>query len=552
MIASQRQKWNIFGSAEDLDVAKALLLRKRGFNSVEEASKFLEVENPLKYLSTFPSEFKKSLKKAAHLIEKSIEDGRPIVVHGDYDADGVCATAILYNYLKKERGYDSVFYFIPNRFKHGYGLSKESLEDSIELVGKNVEEAEKILFITVDSGITSTEEILYLKELGHSVIITDHHQKPKKLPEADVLVWNDEIVGATLAWVLTKVLGSKDSYAIALSALATVTDVQPILGMNRALVKYGLEIINNSPPQGIKELIQVSGVNDKEIDTYGLGWVLGPRINAAGRLEDASQAVRLFTSEDSRIAYSVAKSLNKINFRRQEETTRMFELATGFSSDKKFILAQNSEFHEGIIGLIASRLVRKHYRPAIVISVGEKDAKGSVRSIEGINIIEILREFDHLFIDLGGHPMAAGFTMLRENISSLETCLQEIFQNRFDDDIFIPTLSLDAEIPLSLADWDLLKFIEKLRPFGEGNKSPLFLTRNLGVVNINFVGREKNHVSLKFFDGEGYRKGIFFSSREYFEDISLGDKVDVVYSLQENNFRGNSSIDLIVKDIRKS
>jgi len=202
--------------------------------------------------------------------------------------------------------------------------------------------------------------------------------------------------------------------------------------------------------------------------------------------------------------------------------------------------------------LVASRLVRKYYRPSIVISVSEKFGKGSVRSIEGINIIELLREFEDLFVNLGGHPMAAGFTIPLENISVLKEELGKVFAERFDNSHFISSMNIDVEIPLSLVTWDLLSFIQSLKPFGTGNKSPLFLTRNLGIANMNFVGKEGNHVSLKFYDDADSQKGIFFSSREYFDDIGLGDKVDVVYSIEENTYRGNSNLSLVVKDLHKT
>jgi len=207
----------------------------------------LNPKNPLLYLKNFSTDFKLGLKKARKLINLTIEKNFPIVIHGDYDADGICATSILYNYLTKERKYGKAFYFIPSRFDHGYGLSKESLDESIRKVTEDLGVEEEILFITVDNGITSVEEVKYLKKLGHKVIITDHHQKAGKLPKADVIVWNDQIVAATIAWILTRVLGSKNTDYLALASLATVTDVYPVLGLNRALVKRGLKLLNDSP-----------------------------------------------------------------------------------------------------------------------------------------------------------------------------------------------------------------------------------------------------------------------------------------------------------------
>ena len=544
--------WNVFGQGQNIEDVKNLLLQGRGFEDLSQASMFLNPKNPLLYLKNFSTDFKLGLKKARKLINLTIEKNFPIVIHGDYDADGICATSILYNYLTKERKYGKAFYFIPSRFDHGYGLSKESLDESIRKVTEDLGMEEEILFITVDNGITSVEEVKYLKKLGHKVIITDHHQKAGKLPKADVIVWTDRIVAATIAWILTRVLGSKNTDYLALASLATVTDVYPVLGLNRALVKRGLKLLNDSPPSGLKDLISVSDLDGKTLDTYHLGWVLGPRINASGRLADASLAVNLLTTEEPKIALSVARELNKMNRKRQDETYRMYSLVPEFMEVPRFILTESKDFHEGLIGLVASRLVRKYYRPSIVISVSEKFGKGSVRSIEGINIIELLREFEDLFVNLGGHPMAAGFTIPLENISVLKEELGKVFAERFDNSHFISSMNIDVEIPLSLVTWDLLSFIQSLKPFGTGNKSPLFLTRNLGIANMNFVGKEGNHVSLKFYDGTDSQKGIFFSSREYFDDIGLGDKVDVVYSIEENTYRGNSNLSLVVKDLHKT
>ena len=544
-------KWNVFGQAQNLDELKQLLLAKRGLTAEEDAQNFLRTENPLKALRLFPNDFKRALKSAKELIEYSAQKEMPILIMGDYDADGVCATSILYNYLFEELGYAPVYYFIPNRFDHGYGLSKESIDSAI-VSAPVLESAEKILFITVDCGITSRNEAEYIKSLGHDLIITDHHQKLEELPAADVIIWSDEVVAASVAWILTRILGAKEGDSVALAALATVADVQPLLGMNRAIVRLGLEVINLSPPAGLEELIQVSGVSGKDLGTYELGWVLGPRINAAGRLADASRAVELFTCDNAQQRLKIAHELDQINTSRQDETARMYDLSAVSEDIPRFILSTSEEYHEGIIGLVASRLVRKYYRPSIVISTSGEYGKGSVRSIAGINIIEILREFDDLFVNLGGHPMAAGFTIPKDNISILEAGLHKVFADRFDEEIFVRSMEIDAEIPLDLVNWDLYEFLKSLKPFGEGNRPPLFVSRGLRIADISFVGRDKTHTSLKFYDGKKYQKAIYFNSRELLTGIVLGDAVDVVYSVRENVFNGNSSLDLFVEEVRKS
>jgi len=525
-----------------------IILKKRGIDSLDN---FLKDENPLNFIRSFPAEFKIGLQQAKVLVEHSMKSKMPIVIMGDYDADGICATSILFNFLSKEKQYEKTVFFIPNRFDHGYGLSKGSIDaallESAEKFG-----SQKVLFISVDSGITSVGEVAYIKSLGHQIIITDHHQKSEIVPEADALIWSDKVVGATISWILTQVLGSKQPDSLALAALATVTDVYPLIEMNRAVVKRGLKIINLSPPIGLKELIQVSGLSGKKIDSYELGWSLGPRINASGRLAEAECAVRLFTENDSKVRNHIAQQLNQINVQRQQETTRMYDLLSPHEVSSKFILFAKEDFHEGIIGLVASRLVKEYYKPSIVISLNGNYGKGSVRSIPGVNIISLLREFEDLFENLGGHPMAAGFTILREKITLLEENLLSAFESNFRDDLFVPSVGFDTEIPLKLVDWPLYEALEKLKPYGEGNPMPRFLTKHLGIAGIDFVGKEKNHTSLKLYDGDRYMKGIFFSSSDKFNGLGLGDYIDVVYSIKLNEFNGKRALDLFIEEITPS
>lgn len=248
------KQWKIadkFSKKEDL---VDLLLSSRNVTSKKDKKEFLNPPPVSEYIKNLPTEFKKSLKKSRDLMRKAIDNEIPIVIHGDYDADGICATAILFNTLKFELEYEHTFAFIPNRFEHGYGMTKKSIDVAIEKVSDHYSELPKeILFITVDSGITSVEEVDYIKSKGFKVIVTDHHQKPKKLPKASAILWSDEVVGSTVSWILSRALGSKDSQSLGLAAIATVTDLQPLVGFNRSVVKHGLKILNSNPPVGIKK-----------------------------------------------------------------------------------------------------------------------------------------------------------------------------------------------------------------------------------------------------------------------------------------------------------
>ena len=398
----------------------------------------------------------------------------------------------------------------------------------------------------MDTGITASDEVKYIKSLKHHIIITDHHQKSSKIPQADCVVWNDSVVGSTIAWYLSKELDSNDPHSLALACIATVTDVQPILGFNRSLVREGLEILNSNPPPGIRKLMDISG-RKSEITTYDLGWIIGPRLNAGGRLIDAYDSLNLFLKKDVEELALIAKKLNDINIERQEKTIEMLEMADVVES--KIIISSHPDYHEGIIGLVAAKLTQKYYRPSIVISLGDYYAKGSVRSIPGIDIIEILRKFDNLFINLGGHPMAAGFTIEKNKLVELTQVLNDYMDKNVAEETFTPVLNIDAEIPLTFVDTTFLNDINKLKPFGMGNNEPLFLSRNVGIASVNTVGKENQHLSLRLESNNKFYKGIFFNEGKQVSDLKLGQRVSIIFNIKENNFNGKTSIDIVVKDI---
>ena len=489
-----------------------------------------------------------------------VEAKTPIIIHGDYDADGICATAILYNTLKKELGCEEIFHFIPNRFEHGYGLSQNSVDEAIKQAAKALgTDPQKILFITVDSGITSQNEVDYIKSLGHTVIVTDHHQKPDVLPSADIILVDHDIVGSTIAWILSKALGSKDAQSVSLAALATVTDLAPLLEFNRSLVIEGLKVLNSNPPLGIKSLLEASGRRPGQITAYDLGWVIGPRINAGGRLVDAQDSLDLLIEEDAQKVRAIARKLNAVNVERQDKTLEMYELAKidgGWGSDEvgelpKIIITESPDYHEGIIGLVASQLTQKHYRPSIVIALSEEQGKGSIRSVKGFDITTFLRQFEDLFINLGGHPMAGGFTISHENLPKLKEKIMAAAISELPEELLVPTVNIDLKIPLETATVELARQLTQLAPFGMGNPKPVFLSENARVAEINQVGREGQHTSLKLSDNEDLHKAIHFNSEDTFEGVGFGDKIDIVYSIELNEFNGKISADLIIKDFKK-
>jgi len=544
--------WEVSSEYNEKESVVDQILTSRGITSRDEKELFLKPPSFSYWFKRLPKELLGSLKEARDLIKDSISEGVPIIVHGDYDADGICAVAILYKTIKEELGYEKVYAFIPNRFEHGYGLSEKSIEASLDKVKSNGNHG-NALFITVDTGITSVEEVKQIVKAGHKVIITDHHQKPSELPLANAVVWYDQVVGATVSFLLSISLGLKNTDLMAYSCVATITDLQPVLGFNRTIVKKGLEIINEKPPLGIKSLLEIAGRATTGVTTGDLGWVVGPRLNASGRVEDPSLALDLLLEKDPEESLKIAWKLNQVNSQRQDKTVEMFEIAEELSEEEipKIILSHNENYHEGIIGLVASRLAKKYHRPAVVISTLEEVSKGSVRSIQGINIIKALREAEELFTSLGGHPMAAGFSIKREDIPKLQKFLEEYSQKNITEDMLVRKLAIDLSIPAKIIDEKLLNKLDLLRPFGMGNREPVFASNKLNVTGVNIVGKQQNHLSLRLLDGDKLIKAIYFNYADYQkEEISTGDTINVAYTLKRNEYNGRVYTDMVVKDIR--
>ncbi|PJC68914.1 single-stranded-DNA-specific exonuclease RecJ, partial [candidate division WWE3 bacterium CG_4_8_14_3_um_filter_42_11] len=378
------------------------ILYNRGFRTREMIDEFL---NPS--LSNLPDIFSfKNMRLAVERLKKAQQNHETIIVFGDYDVDGETAAAIVWETLYK-LGF-AVLPYLPSR-EEGYGLNIQAIE---KFKNEGVS-----LIITVDCGISSVAEIKLAKKLGIDTIVTDHHQPGNQLPEALAIVHSDELAGVGVAWFLSQAIlqefkkRSQVKDFLDLVALGTIADLSPLLGSNRILVKYGIDVLRKTERIGLKILIREAGLDLGEIDTYEIGFILAPRLNAMGRIHHAISSLRLLCTRDFRQAVELSKKLNLKNAERQDLTAGSYEQARRMVLGKvdfpKALIIASQEWHEGIIGLVAGRLVEEFYRPAIVLSLGEKVSKGSVRSIPGFNIIQSLREFEEYFIDLGGHPAAA-------------------------------------------------------------------------------------------------------------------------------------------------
>jgi len=527
------------------------ILYNRGFRTREMIDEFL---NPS--LSNLPDIFSfKNMRLAVERLKKAQQNHETIIVFGDYDVDGETAAAIVWETLYK-LGF-AVLPYLPSR-EEGYGLNIQAIE---KFKNEGVS-----LIITVDCGISSVAEIKLAKKLGIDTIVTDHHQPGNQLPEALAIVHSDELAGVGVAWFLSQAIlqefkkRSQVKDFLDLVALGTIADLSPLLGSNRILVKHGIDVLRKTERIGLKILIREAGLDLGEIDTYEIGFILAPRLNAMGRIHHAISSLRLLCTRDLRQAVELSKKLNLKNTERQDLTAGSYEQARRMVLGKvdfpKALIIASQEWHEGIIGLVAGRLVEEFYRPAIVLSLGEKVSKGSVRSIPGFNIIQSLREFEEYFIDLGGHPAAAGFSIETVKIEMFKKHFLKAVEKGITDDLLHPFLDIEAEIELGMISQNFYNRLSKLSPFGMGNPEPLFLARNLEVLESRLVGKEKSHLKLKVkdknsnpFEAIGFGLGL---KEEILQLIQKKEPLDCVFKISENTWQEQKILQLKMIDIKAS
>ncbi|OGM54337.1 single-stranded-DNA-specific exonuclease RecJ [Candidatus Woesebacteria bacterium RIFCSPHIGHO2_12_FULL_44_11] len=517
-----------------------ILLENRG---VKNSQEFFNPKHPkdltLKELGISSGE----VKKAAARIKKAIKAKEKIIVYGDYDADGVCATAIAWEALHS-LGAD-VMPYIPERFSEGYGLNKDSIR---RLADQN---PGLKLILTVDNGIVAHKGVDTANKLGIDVIISDHHQKEKKLPKAYATVHTDKIGGAGLAWILARELGSQSG--LELAGIGTIADVLPLIGPNRSFAKYGLNDLNTTQRPGLLELLREAALFPGGVGAYHVGFVIAPRINAMGRLAHALDSLRLLCTPVQARARQLADLLGKTNSERQRIVEEVVAHTRGASKDKSFkgvILLAHESYHEGVIGLAAAKLVEAHWRPAVVIAKGSEMSKASARSIPGFNIIAAIRQLSDLIEEGGGHPMAAGFSIKTERISEFHQKLDEIAKPLLTDEVLSRSLTVDTEIGFGSLTQDLAEKIADFDPTGLGNPTPSFATFGVEVLEARSVGGDNKHLKLVLRNQEKVFEAIAFSFGHLAQKLSLGDQIDIAYNLEENVWNGHKSLQLKVRDIR--
>ncbi len=541
------KKWEILNTYEKFDKDKIIeiLLSNRGIKTKKEIDSFFNPE--LSDLTAQNLEInKEDLKKAVKRINLAISKKERIIVFGDYDVDGITGTAILWETLNSMKA--NVMPYIPNRIEEGYGLSKVGIENL-----KNIY-PDTSLIITVDNGIVASPAVEFANSLGIDVIITDHHAPEKTNPKAFAIVHSTKICGSAVAWFLSRELGEKSLEHLGLVALATVADMMKLTDYNRTLLIHGLKELKKNKRVGINALLEIAGVNKEQIGVYEIGHIIGPRINAMGRLEDGMESLRLICTKDKKRAQELANKLNFTNLERQKVTLdSVLHAKNSVEKDnlKKLLFIYHESYQPGVIGLIAGKLVEEFYRPSIVLSVGEKYSKASARSISGFNIIEFIRLSSHLLVDAGGHPMAAGFTVETQNLDKLKTFLEELSEKKLTEDLFVKVLKIDTNLNLSDITQDLFEKIKTLEPFGYGNSEPTFVAKDIRISDLRPVGKTADHLKLKLTDNEGQSfNGIYFNFDKSLE-LRAGEIVECVFSISENEWNGNKKLELKIKDIKK-
>lgn len=535
------------------------LLFNRGITTAEAARAYLGSDSPT---STDPFAML-DMREAVAVIEEALQNDDNITIYGDYDTDGVTASSLLFEFFRL-LGHEPRVY-IPNRFEEGYGLNLEAIE-TLAAEGTR-------LLITVDCGIRSVREVRRAKELGMRVIITDHHQPGSELPPADAVINPHqpadpypykELAGVGLAYKLAEAcLLSRPNPAVDLNqwldlvAIGTVVDMAPLTGENRSLVKRGLALMRQPQRQGLFSLAQVSSINPARFNTGHLGFAIGPRLNAAGRLENALDAFRLLTSRDVFEAGWLAQQLDSLNSSRKEITNQIVESAMLSIQTQDpsvpILFLTSPDYNPGVVGLAAGRLSEVYYKPAIVGSVEGGLIKASCRSIPEFDINHALNQCADLLERHGGHPMAAGLTMREENAEAFQERLMQIAAEAFMGVDLTPTLNIDYEISLAKLQAEhfpnILDAVDQLEPTGASNPSALFCSRNCRVLRANTVGKGE-HLKLVLGAGSNQLDAIAFRQGALLE--TLPDYVDIAYTFEINEFNGRSTIQLNVRNIQPS
>lgn len=484
---------------------------------------------------------KNELKKAVLRIKQAIKNKEQIIVFGDYDVDGISGSAILWETLSSVNA--KILPYIPHRVDEGYGLSVKGIENLLSKV------PDVKLIITVDNGIVADDAVAYANAKGIDVIITDHHVPSNTRPQAYSIVHTTRLCGAGVAYILSQEFNPKDDY-LELVALATIADLVPLIGSSRTLTKFGLENLRQTKRIGFLELFREAGLDKNSIGTYEVGHVIGPRLNAMGRLESAMDSLRLLCTRNPERAKELARKLSSTNLQRQNITQKtVFDAIAHVKVQKtelsRILFVADKNYQQGVIGLVAGKLVEQYYLPSIVVSKGEIYSKASARSISGFNIIEFIRSASEFLVDAGGHPMAAGFTVETAKIELVQKKLEELALKQITKKMLTQVLRIDCRLPVQFITNNLYDAIQQLAPFGMGNPIPVF-TDKATVEDLRTVGQDNKHLKLRL----GGLNAIGFNLGGLASKIKIGKRIEFAYTIDQDSWNGNKRLQLKIKDIK--
>lgn len=563
MLQTKRADFNGLAMRLGVSPVAVRIMRNRGFLDEREMRKYLygtldDLYDPRQM---------KGMETAAGIIEKKLIEGKKIRIIGDYDIDGVCSTYILLKGFHRAAGNGQIDYEIPDRIRDGYGINesiiRQAAEDGIDTL------------VTCDNGIAALKEISIAKQLGMTVVVTDHHEVPvdaygQILPPADAVVDPKqdgetypyhEICGAVVAWKLINViyedLGIPEHEWMELlefAAIATVGDVMKLQDENRLIVKYGLKKIGSTKNTGLRMLVEKNNLDINNLSAYHIGFVIGPCLNAGGRLKSAKVALRMLLEQDPDRVSGLADELKELNDVRKDMTakgeTEAIEQVERFYMSDKVLVVFLPECHESLAGIIAGRLREHFHKPSFVLTRGEQSAKGSGRSIEAYHMYQGLCEVSDLLVKFGGHPMAAGLSIEESDIDEFRRRLNE--NAKLTEDDFVPQIWIDVPMPFEYVNEKIVDELKGLEPFGQGNEKPLFAQKSLTIRNVRVLGKNRNVVKMNLVTNTGHPfDGLLFADGDRFLEEQTGQNtIDMIYYPDVNEYNGTRTLQAIIKNYK--
>jgi len=529
---------------------RSMLLETR---QIKDENLFFSPKNPLELGLEEVGINAQQMAIAVKRLEQARDENEKVVIFGDYDADGICSTAILWEAL---RSFGILAQpFIPDRQKHGYGLSEKSLTAVLE-------DGKPDLLITVDNGIVAHQPFALLTDLGIDAILTDHHQPEVNVdgqvifPPAVAIIHTTQLCGATVAWFLARQLSEKAAKAsLDLTAIATVADQMPLLNANRSFVKHGLVALQNSQRVGIQLLCAKAKIDQKTMHVGTINYGIAPRINAMGRLKHGLDALRLLCTKNMQAADKLVNEVIDTNVTRQELTSEMIDHAIKQAADwkdKHIIVVSSPDYHEGVVGLIAGKLVEAYSKPAIVIAEGELVGKASARSVPGVNIIELIRQVKDDLLEAGGHPLAAGFGVSVDKITVVKQRLEEIAATQIKTELLVPSLEVDSLVGSGLVSLESFECLADFAPYGQLNREPIFGFTQMQIMTLQKIGQEGKHVKMQlqpFNTSQSIVTGLAWNKAKWSTEFLVGQIVDVAAVIEVNEWHHRKSVQLILKDV---